>query len=227
MLDPGLKPSATSVPVYSIAAAHLPSTISQYGILFNSGARRMERPDDGEWKARILRIRGEKDEWMRTSPDSPMPDDIRHHMKWLEYFPPNREYIFRVRLIPYPNPETLMMATSKGQQKEFLRFGRIEFGIEGKMQTLQAYRSVPSHDHRHEEESLFVPFRDATSGKETYGAARYLDLEFNPSGEYVLDFNLAYNPYCAYSEDYICPFPPPENWLKVAILAGEKTFRKE
>ena len=71
---------------------------------------------------------------------------------------------------------------------------------------------------------LFVPFRDATSGKESYGAARYLDLEDEPSGEYVLDFNLAYNPYCAYSDDYVCPFPPKENWLTAPVRAGEKAF---
>ena len=69
-----------------------------------------------------------------------------------------------------------------------------------------------------------LPLRDATSGKETYGAARYLDIEQRPTDEYVIDFNLAYNPYCAYSEDYVCPFPPRENWLSVPIRAGEKNF---
>ncbi len=75
--------------------------------------------------------------------------------------------------------------------------------------------------------TLFIPFRDATSGKETYGAGRYLEVEVNPSGRYVLDFNLAYNPYCAYSDLYICPLPPGENWLRVEIRGGEKAHGVE
>ncbi len=76
----------------------------------------------------------------------------------------------------------------------------------------------------HVDVSLFVPFRDATSGKESYGADRYLDIEQHPGDEYVIDLNLAYNPYCAYSDDYVCPFLPRENWLAVPIRPGEKNF---
>ena len=83
---------------------------------------------------------------------------------------------------------------------------------------------MPQPGHHHEDRSLFVPFRDATSGKETYGAARYLDIEERQADDYVIDSNLAYNPYCAYSDDYVCPFPPQENWLTVPIRAGEKAF---
>ncbi len=187
----------------------------------------MSRTEREVWEQDLLLLRKEKDEWMRSNPDSPIPHEIRHRMNGLEYFPPDFIYRFKVKLAAHAKQERVVMTTSKGQQREFLRYGRFEFEIDGTKQTLQAYRSVPSYDNRHEEESLFVPFRDATSGKETYGAARYIDLEFSPSGEYILDFNLAYNPYCAYSEDYVCPFPPPENWLKVPILAGEKAYRKE
>jgi len=74
-------------------------------------------------------------------------------------------------------------------------------------------------------ETLFIPFKDATSGKETYGAARYLEIEETEVGIFLVDFNKAYNPYCAYSEAYSCPFPPRENWLEVAIKAGEKKFK--
>jgi len=175
------------------------------------------------WQREIEQLRAEKDEWMRTSPNSPMPHEIRHHMGGLVYFPPNPAYVFEVKLNKYPNPEKLTMTTSKGKQRDYLRYGYFEFQIEGKAQRLQAYMSVPVHGHQHEEQ-LFVPFRDSTSGKESYGAARYIDLELNPSGDYVLDFNLAYNPYCAYSDDYVCPFPPAENWLQVPIMAGEKNF---
>ena len=88
--------------------------------------------------------------------------------------------------------------------------------------TLHAYKSAP------DEERLFVPFRDKTSGEETYGAGRYLDLEpdegLTAGGKWILDLNMAYNPWCAYSEDYACPFVPPENWLDLPIRAGEKNY---
>ena len=186
----------------------------------------MDSSDDKSWEKYVLRLREEKDEWMRSNPQSPIPRETRHRMSGLHYFPLKPKYRFRVKLIPYANPERLVMTTSKGQQREYLRYGRLEFDIEGRRHILQAYMSTTVHAPHHGEESLFVPFRDATSGKESYGAARYLDLEFNASNEYLLDFNLAYNPYCAYSEDYVCPFPPPENWLQVPILAGERSFRK-
>jgi len=103
-----------------------------------------------------------------------------------------------------------------------LRWGEFRFKIGDKACTLQAYKSDPN------EERLFVPFRDETSGKETYGAGRYLDLDdehhCTTDGKWILDFNCAYNPWCAYSDAYACPFVDPENWLKVAVRAGEKKY---
>jgi hypothetical protein len=123
----------------------------------------------------------------------------------------------------YPKREVLTFATSRGTEQRYLRYGHFEFAVEGTTARLHAYRAVHAHSAH---ESLFVPFRDATSTKETYGAGRYLDLPFEPPGVYEVDFNRAYNPYCAYSDDFVCPFPPPENWLKVPIRAGEKTWSK-
>jgi len=127
-------------------------------------------------------------------------------------------------LIKDPNPQRVVLATSKGVPREMIRYGVLEFEVEGTKQRLAAFKSVPQPGHHHADESLFIPFRDATSGKETYGACRYLDIEEQPTDDYVIDFNLAYNPYCAYSEDYVCPFPPRENWLTMPIRAGEKNF---
>lgn len=185
--------------------------------------------DEKKWRREIEGLRAEKDDWIKHSPHSPIPHEIRHHVTGLEYYPPDSKYHFVTKLNVLPDPEILRMTTSKGNEQNYLRYGYFEFQIEGRTQRLHAYKSVPApgHSHTHEEESLFIPFRDATSGKESYGAARYLDLPLSPSGVYVLDFNLAYNPYCAYSENYVCPFPPPENWLQVQIKAGEKNFRKQ
>lgn len=168
--------------------------------------------------------RKEKDYYFKADPDSPIPAALREDFTGLAYFPLDPKYRLRVRLARLPNAEPVTLATSKGIPRPMVRYGSFDFTIDGLAQRLHAYRSVPQPGHDHEVASLFVPFRDATSGKESYGAARYLDLEFEPSEAYILDFNLAYNPYCAYSDDYVCPFPPKENWLTVAIRAGEKTF---
>jgi len=114
------------------------------------------------------------------------------------------------------------MAYTKGNEQGFLRWGEFWFTISGQKQVLQAYKSDL------EEKRLFILFRDSTSGRETYGAGRYLDLEperdLTPDGKWILDFNKAYNPWCIYSKDYTCPLVPQENWLEVAIPAGEKDY---
>lgn len=169
-------------------------------------------------------MRREKDYFFREDSQSPIPLALRHTFGALAYFPVSPKYRVRARLVKDPNPEGIVLATSKGVPRDMIRHGVFEFEIDGSKARLAAYKSVPQPGHHHDDESLFVPFRDATSGKETYGAARYLDIEELPTDEYAIDFNFAYNPYCAYSEDYVCPFPPRENWLSIPILAGEKTF---
>ena len=114
------------------------------------------------------------------------------------------------------------MAYTKGEEQEFIRWGEFRFEPDDKELVLQVYKSSS------EEERLFVPFRDATSGKETYGAGRYIDLEAErdrtSDEKWILDLNKAYSPWCVYSERYTCPFVPPENWLEVPIRAGEKDY---
>ena len=168
----------------------------------------------------IEQQRKEKDHWFGASHESPIPHDQRHSFQGLHYFPVNPPMRFRLKLNLFPKQEALNFPTSKGTEQHYLRYGYFEFDVDGETVRLNAYKSVESHGH----ESLFVPFRDATSKKETYGAGRYLDLEFQRSGVYDLDFNVAYNPYCVYSDAYVCPLPPPENWLLVPIRAGEKNW---
>ncbi len=115
-----------------------------------------------------------------------------------------------------------MISTSKGTSREFSRFGFFEFEVDGNIVKLHTYKSLD----RKEDNELFIPFKDKTNGLETYSAGRYLDLEINPDDydDCLIDFNYSYNPFCAYSEDYVCPLPPAENWLGVAIRAGEKKY---
>jgi len=183
----------------------------------------MAQIPDADYRKRLEIERREKDAFFKEDPHSPIPWALREKFTGLAYYPPNPKYRLRVKLVRYPKPGPVVLATSKGVPRDMLKWGYFEFTIDGQARRLQAYKSLPQPGER-EEDSLFVPFRDATSGKETYGAARYLDLPLSRTDEYVLDFNLAYNPYCAYSDDYVCPFPPRENWLDIRIEAGEKDF---
>lgn len=181
-------------------------------------------PSDEESIKEIEAIRREKDYFFKTDPESPVPYALRAEFRGLAYFPIDSKYRVRAKLVKDPNPQKIFLTTSKGVPREMIRVGFFEFEIDGTTQRLAAYKAIPQPGHPHEDESLFVPFRDATSGKKTYGAARYLDIPEQKGDEYLLDFNLAYNPYCAYNDDYVCPFPPRENWLSIPIRAGEKNF---
>ena len=171
------------------------------------------------WARALARFRHEKDAFFRTSESSPIPTEERERFPGLRYFDPAPTFRFEVALQRYTDPTSVMMATSKGTRQLFNRVGYFETKIDAIIIRVQAYQSAESDDS-----SIFVPFRDGTSGKESYGAARYLDLGVEHDDNYAVDFNYAYNPYCAYSEDYVCPLPPQENWLTVSIRAGEKKY---
>ena len=175
-----------------------------------------------EWKASLERARANKDAFFTQQWQSPIPPQDHSEFKGLEYYPPDPSYRFELDLHEHPEKQVTRMTYTKGNEQDFLRWGEFRFKIDAKELSLQAYK------HNREEEMLFVPFRDATSGKETYGAGRYLDHEpdrdCTQEGKWILDFNKAYNPWCAYSAAYTCPFVPTENWLEVPIQAGEKNY---
>lgn len=161
--------------------------------------------------------RAEKDRFFRASPYSPLEE--RASFTGLNYYPPDPAWRFELPLHEAEQVEELTIQTSTGDEQTYYRAGTIEFEVEGQAARLAVYKS-PHHDE------LFIPFRDATSSQETYGAGRYLEPVELAGGKLLVDFNLAYNPYCAYSEHYSCPLPPLENWLKVPIRAGEKAYEE-
>ncbi|GAH31137.1 unnamed protein product [marine sediment metagenome] len=177
-----------------------------------------------EWKRRIELERENKNNFFGMHFQSPILPEDRQKFRGLGYYPPNPDYRFEIELHEHKEKGVLKIEDTQGNAREFLRWGEFRFKIGDTDCKLQAYKSEPT------EERLFVPFRDATSGKETYGAGRYLDLEpgkhYTTGGKWILDFNEAYNPWCVYSENYACPFVPSENWLKVLIRAGEKNYLK-
>jgi uncharacterized protein len=178
-----------------------------------------EHEDDAPYEEQILDFRRGKDDFFRSAHTSPIPHEQRHQYAGLQYFPPDERYrIDGLTLEPEPDPTaTTEVVTSDGKTREAWRVGTLDFAVPGGRAKLAGYTFEPGPVSE-----LFIPFRDATSGSETYGAGRYLDLEPEDDGTYALDFNLAYNPWCAYAPQYSCPLPPPENWLKFPIPAGEK-----
>ena len=170
----------------------------------------------------VARERKEKDESFRSGQGSPLPDQDRRRFRGLDYFPVSPTYRFRVKLNRYENPLELRISTNTTEVRRGLRYGYFEFELEGRACRLQVYKVF--EDNGSGGASLFVPFRDATSARETYGGGRYIDLTENTTGIYDLDLNRAYNPFCAYGGEYSCPLPPAENTLPVAVRAGEKTY---
>lgn len=175
------------------------------------------------YEQHLLRQREEKDEFFANDPHSPIaPDQRKENFPGLQYFPPDFEYRFVLPLHKHEERTEIVVETTTEGEQSYLRWGEFRLEIDDHSITLQAYKSDPDASH------LWVPFRDETNGEQTYGAGRYLDLSYeddqHPSGEWVLDFNRAYNPTCAYNEAYECPLIPMENWLDVAISAGEQTY---
>lgn len=171
------------------------------------------------YEGRIAHQRTAKDTFFRTSPHSPITPGDRPAFAGLSYFPVDLALRFEgLRLQPRPlgRDEVLQIATSDGAHRTARRLGRLEFSLGGSPRTLTAFGLGPA------DEVIFVPFVDVTSGVETYLAGRYLDIEPEPDDTYVLDFNLAYHPFCAHSPDYSCPMTPAENSLPDRIEAGER-----
>ncbi|MCC6235962.1 MAG: DUF1684 domain-containing protein [Dehalococcoidia bacterium] len=158
-----------------------------------------------------------KDEFFRDAPESPLSPSQHRDFTGLRYYKENEALVFELVAEPFPIQDLIAMRTSTGGEAEYVRWARVSFEVDGQEAGLTLYREQGSGH-------IFLPFQDANAGGETYGAGRY--LEVLPLGEdrVLLDFNYAYNPYCAYNDGWSCPLPPSENRLQVAIRAGEQTF---
>lgn len=176
------------------------------------------RPAEEDYPAKIAAIRAAKDESFKSDPDSPVPADKKAAMIPLAYFPIDEGYAVPASLEPAPERTRMQVPTSTGKIREIERIGTLKFSIKGKPLRLTAFLDLEAR----EANRLFVPFSDLTSGTETYPAGRYMELDPTPTGIYVVDFNIAYHPYCYYSPEYDCPYPPKENRLEVPIRAGER-----
>jgi uncharacterized protein (DUF1684 family) len=176
-------------------------------------------PDAGDvdYAQRLLKDRAATDQQFRNSPNKPIPPEAMSALLPLSYFPPDPDYVVPAELKLAAQREIVDMPTSTGEVRKEERVGVLAFVLKGQPMTLAAFHEAGT-DMTH----LFIPFRDLTSGTETYQAGRYLDLERTPTGLYNIDFNRAYNPYCYYSSQFDCPYPPPENRLTIPVRAGQR-----
>lgn len=163
----------------------------------------------------LREFRQAKDDYFKRGHDSPLTHEERHSFAGLRYYPEDPALRLVVDLDTTEAGGEEEVEMSDGSADTMARAGHLSFPVDGETARLTAFRS---------EGNLFIPFRDATNRDETYPAGRYIEAEPLPDGRWLLDLNRAYNPYCAYNDQWRCPLPPQENWLTVAIRAGEKRF---
>jgi uncharacterized protein (DUF1684 family) len=175
--------------------------------------------DDTAIVKEIESYRAERDRYMRDDAESPIPPAKKTVLLPLRYYPPDPAFAVPAVLNVTSGARPVMeVPTSKGVPRRVELVGTLQFTLKGQKLTLAAFVEEGTRAIS----SLFVPFADLTTGEDTYPAGRYLDLHPTATGIYTIDFNKAYNPFCAYNNTYECPLPPPSNRLKLAITAGEK-----
>ncbi len=161
----------------------------------------------------LSNFRASKDEFLAKDHHSPLSHEQKHDFDGLKYYPENTDLRLELDVEEFPTKDVIEMQTSTGDVQKHNRFGRIRFKVADEEVELTLYKDP---------HGFFLPFADSLAGKETYGAGRYLEPLALPNGKVLVDFNYAYNPYCAYNDLFSCPLTPWENRLKVPIEAGEK-----
>jgi uncharacterized protein (DUF1684 family) len=172
--------------------------------------------ETNDYNSEVLGHRTTKDVWLSNDFDSPFVKTNTPFQR-LNYFPPNQEFAITAKFTKSYNADSVNLITNMGEAQTYLIYGAASFNVNGLDCILQLL-------YLGSDGELFIPFIDATSGNTTYGAGRYLAADIPIGDKILLDFNKAYNPYCAYVDGFSCPFPPKSNILKVAIEAGEKTY---
>ena len=211
--DPGLRASAALVAALAAAA------LSACG--GDSGRKMVAGQAPPGWADRIAADRAAKDARFRSDPETPLLAADLSEFRGLSYWPPDPAYRFSGPILGYDRPKRFTVLSTTGKTRPCERYGRILFDVRGRECALQVYRLLDVEEVPGDP-GFFLPFTDETTGRETYPSGRYVDVEGPPGGPYVVDFNRAYNPLCAYGapERYACPITPAENRLRCRIEAG-------
>jgi hypothetical protein len=157
---------------------------------------------------------------------SPLKDKDRKNFKGLEFFKFDTTYVVRARFERTPEETPFQMKTTTERLPIYVKYGIVTFNLKRNAYRLNVYQNQDLMKKEGYEDYLFLPFLDDTNGEESYGGGRYIDLRIPEGDEVVIDFNKAYNPYCAYNEKYSCPIVPRENYLDLKVEAGVKAFQK-
>jgi uncharacterized protein (DUF1684 family) len=176
--------------------------------------------DEDAWRERVREFRAEKDDFLGTHDQSPVPPEDREGFDGLGYFDPDPGYRVAAKYSTVRDAEPVELETTQGPHAEYTRAAVLGFDLDGDHHTLTAF-------HVEGEDTLFVPFTDATNGDATYDRGRYLDVDPGDADDgdpIALDFNLSYNPFCAYSNNFACALSPSDNHVPVAVEAGERDY---
>jgi uncharacterized protein (DUF1684 family) len=165
--------------------------------------------------ASLAEFRKMKDDFFAHDGQSPLTPSQKKNFKGLNYFPPNPTLDLEVTVEEFPEKQSIEMQTTTGDIQVYERYGKFKFNVDGQSAELTIYHSNTGY---------FLPFVDSLARKDTYPAGRYLEPEELGNNRFRVDFNMAYNPYCAYNEYWSCPLTPFENHIKLPIRAGEKLF---
>ena len=169
----------------------------------------------------IRKFQKEQNALYLNKEETPLRGDNFKNFKQHPFFPIDLKYSVEAQLIKAENPQPFEIPTSSGKTQQYREYGKAHFTIDGKPYVLTVYQNLRLIAMEKYRNHLFLPFRDATNGKETYGGGKYLDLEIPENNTIVIDFNQSYQPYCAYNAyDYNCPIVPQENTLPTEIRAG-------
>ncbi|WP_394760321.1 DUF1684 domain-containing protein [Flavobacterium sp.] len=156
--------------------------------------------------------------------ESPLTEDDFKVFKGLDFYPINEKFNVQAKFVRATNEKVFEMKTSTTRLPKYIKYGELFFVIDGKNFKLNVYQNIDLSKQKGYEDYLFLPFSDSTCGKESYIGGRYIDMRFPKSETVIIDFNKAYNPYCACNQKYSCPIVPLENDLQIEILAGVKKF---
>jgi len=157
---------------------------------------------------------------------SPLKKKDLKNFKGLDFFPFDSTFVVNAKLIRTPDEKPFKMKTTTDRLPNYVKYGIIEFQLEGKLHQLNIYQNLDILDEEGYEDYLFLPFLDNTNGEGSYAGGRYVESNIPKGDAIIIDFNSAYNPYCAYNDKYSCPIVPRENYLDAKVNAGVKAFDK-